>query len=170
MGAGRLREPKVGRALVGIAAAVMLSVTGSGRAAAQEGGHASAGAESPTGATTASARIEKPRARTVTGGTCRVLSNGTFGGVWGPSSLPVLAFTIGPGSAMADQMHASKSPFAGPGQYRSVIIAVYLGKSATEDAYYGLGTVTVNADRRTGSFALDDGSASGHWDCGRVLP
>lgn len=34
---------------------------------------------------------------------------------------------------------------------------------------YGLGTVAVNSDRRTGTFATDDGTALGSWDCGVSL-
>jgi hypothetical protein len=37
--------------------------------------------------------IEKPRPRTVTTGSCRILSDGTFSGTWGPADLPTLAFT-----------------------------------------------------------------------------
>jgi hypothetical protein len=43
------------------------------------------------------ATIEKPKTRTVTVGGCRILSDGTFSRTWGPSALPTLAFTIGPG-------------------------------------------------------------------------
>jgi hypothetical protein len=110
--------------------------------------------------------IEKPKPRTVTGGSCRILSDGTFSGNWGPSALPTLAFTIGPGSAMADQLHANKAKFTGPGTYKNEIIAVYLGKTALEDSYMGLGTVIINADKHSGKFALNDGSAAGHFDCG----
>jgi hypothetical protein len=110
--------------------------------------------------------IEKPKARTTTGGACRMVSDGTLSGVWGPSSLPTLAFTIGPASAMADAMHANKGRYTGPGKYPNVIIAVYLGKTALDDTYAGLGTVVLNADGHTGSFALNNGSASGHFDCG----
>jgi hypothetical protein len=110
--------------------------------------------------------IEKPKPRTVTGGFCRIVSDGTLSGNWGPSSLPTLAFTIGPGSAMADQMHANKGKFTGPGTYKNEIIAVYLGKTALQDSYMGLGTVIINADKHTGRFVLNDGSAAGHFDCG----
>ncbi len=68
---------------------------------------------------------------------------------------------------MADMMHANKGKYSGPGKYPNVIIAVYLGKTALEDTYAGLGTVTLNADGHTGSFALNNGSASGHFDCGQ---
>jgi hypothetical protein len=121
---------------------------------------ASAAAPQPT------AIIDKPKSRTVTGGFCRILSNDTFSGNWGPSSLPTLALTIGPGSAMADQLHANKAKFTGPGTYRNEIIAVYLGKTALEDSYLGLGTVVINQDKHSGTFSLNNGSAAGHFDCG----
>ncbi len=111
--------------------------------------------------------IEKPQARSVSGGYCRI-SEGTFGAVWGPDQLPLLAFTIGPKSAMADVMQADKRPFAGPGTYKNVVIAVYLGKTALDDAHAGLGTVTVNPDGRSGVFALNDGSTAGRWTCGTL--
>jgi hypothetical protein len=113
-----------------------------------------------------SATIEKPKARTVTAGGCRILSGDTFSGTWGPSALPVLALTIGPGSAMADQMHANKAKYGGPGRYTNEIVAVYLGKTALEDSYGGLGTIVIAADGHSGSFVLHDGTASGHFDCG----
>lgn len=113
------------------------------------------------------ATIDKPKSRTVTGGFCRILSNDTFSGNFGPnSSLPTLALTIGPASAMADQLHANKAKFTGPGTYKNEIIAVYLGKTALEDSYMGLGTVIINADKHSGTFSLNDKSAVGHFDCG----
>jgi hypothetical protein len=115
---------------------------------------------------TPTATIVKPKSRTVSGGICRLRDDGTLGGTWGPSALPVLAFTIGPGSAMADQMHANKAKYTGPGRYVDVIIAVYLGATATADSYGGLGTVVVNPDGRSGTFTLNDGTASGTWSCG----
>lgn len=115
----------------------------------------------------ATATITKPKARTVTGGVCRLAANGTFGGNFGPNaSLPTLALTIGPGAAMADQLHANKARFAGPGKYANEIIAVYLGKTALEDSYLGLGTIVISADGKSGTFSLNDNSASGTFDCG----
>ena len=123
--------------------------------------NASAAAPQPT------ATIDKPKSRTVTGGFCRVLSNNTFSGNFGPnSSMPTLALTIGPGSAMADALHANKANFTGPGTYKNEIIAVYLGKTALEHSYMGLGTVVINADKHSGTFTLNDKSAAGHFDCG----
>ena len=117
-------------------------------------------------APTPTATIQKPKARTVTGGTCRI-ANGTFGGNFGPNaSMPTLAFTIGPGAAMASQLHANTARYAGPGKYTNEIIAVYLGKTAIEDSYLGLGTIVVAADGKSGTFALNDKSASGTFDCG----
>lgn len=113
------------------------------------------------------ATIEKPKSHTVTGGFCRILNNNTFSGNFGPSSsLPTLALTIGPGSAMADALHANKAKFTGPGTYKNEIIAVYLGKTALEDSYMGLGAVVINADKHSGIFTLNDKSSSGHFDCG----
>ncbi len=110
--------------------------------------------------------INKPKSRTVSGGLCRIFGDSTFSGNWGPPSLPTLALTIGPSSAMAEPMHANKAKFTGPGAYRNEIIAVYLGKTSLEDSYIGLGTVLINSDGHTGTFTLNNGSAAGHFDCG----
>lgn len=116
----------------------------------------------------ASVTIETPKARTVTGGTCRILSTGTFIGAWGPADLPTLSFAIGPHTAMSDEMHASKAPFKGPGRYPNEIVAIYLGATALVDSFGGLGTVVFNADGHSGTFVTNDGKASGHFDCGAV--
>jgi hypothetical protein len=115
------------------------------------------------------ARIERPKVRSVAGAHCVNFHEGTLGGVFGRSELPLLAFTIGPKSAMADQMHASKAKFTGPGSYKNVVVMVYLGKTALEESYGGLGTITVNSDWRTGSFTLNNGTSKGTWDCGTVV-
>jgi hypothetical protein len=67
---------------------------------------------------------------------------------------------------MADQMHANKAKFTGPGIYKNEIVAVYLGKTALQDSYMGLGTIIINADGHSGKFTLNNGSAAGHFDCG----
>jgi hypothetical protein len=111
--------------------------------------------------------IQKPRTVTATGGRCLLKADGTLGVNIGPNSaMPTLALTIGPGSFMADQMNANKAKFTGPGKYENEIVAVYLGKTALEDSYKGLGTVTVAADGKSGTFELNDGKAAGSWDCG----
>jgi hypothetical protein len=113
------------------------------------------------------ATIQKPKALTVTGGGCQWKADGTLGVNIGPNAaMPTLALTVGPGAYMADQMHANKAKFTGPGRYINEIIAVYLGKTALEDSYIGLGTVTVAADGKSGTFALNDGQAAGTFDCG----
>jgi hypothetical protein len=115
----------------------------------------------------AKATLQKPKLLTVTGGRCLVKADGTLGVNIGPNpAMPTLALTIGPGAFMADQMHANKAKFAGPGKYDNEIVAVYLGKTALEDSYMGLGTVTVTKDGRSGTFALNDGKAAGTFDCG----
>ena len=114
-----------------------------------------------------SVTIEKPRSLKATGGTCRIHDDGTLGVNIGPNAaLPILALTIGPGAAMAEVMHANKAKFTGPGKYTNEMIALYLGRTALEDAHIGLGTVTIAADGKSGKFALNDGTASGSFDCG----
>jgi hypothetical protein len=114
------------------------------------------------------ATVDKPKSVTVTIGTCRILSDGTFSGNFGPTNLPTLAFSIGPHATMADAMHASKAPFNGPGKYDNVIVALYLGKTALQDSYGGLGSIVLNPDGHTGTFLLNDKTASGSFDCGAV--
>ena len=113
------------------------------------------------------ATIQKPKQLTVTGGLCRLTGDGSTLGVnVGPNpAMPVLALTVGPAAAMADALHANKTKFSGPGKYANEIVAVYLGKTALEDSYIGLGTVTVAADGKSGTFALNDGKAAGTFDC-----
>jgi hypothetical protein len=114
------------------------------------------------------AAIQKPKQQNAAGGTCRISGDGTTLGVnVGPNAaLPVLALTVGPGAAMADALHANKAKFTGAGKYKNEIIAVYLGKTALEDGYLGLGTVTIAADGKSGTFTLNDGKAAGSFDCG----
>jgi hypothetical protein len=127
-----------------------------------------AAAVAPLAAATPTATIQKPKAQTVTGGICRLTDDGSTLGVnIGPNAkMPTLALTIGPRSAMADALHANMAKFAGPGKYANEIVALYLGKTALEDSYMGLGTVTIAADAKSGTFALNDGKASGTFDCG----
>lgn len=114
------------------------------------------------------ATLQKPRPLTVTGGVCRLTADGSTLGVnIGPNaSLPTLALTVGPRAAMAEQLHANTAKFGGAGKYSNEIIAVYLGKTALVDSYLGLGTVTIGADGKSGSFVLNDSKAAGTFDCG----
>lgn len=101
------------------------------------------------------------------GGHCQLKADGTLGVNIGPNaSMPTLALTIGPDAFMSDEMHANKAKFTGPGKYANEIIALYLGKTALQDSYIGLGTVTVARDNKSGTFALNDGKATGSFDCG----
>src|SRR5262245_24934806 len=84
------------------------------------------------------ATIQKSKALTVTGGRCQMKADGTLGVNIGPNAaMPTLAFTIGPSAFMADEMHANKAKFTGPGKYANELIALYLGKTALEDSYIG---------------------------------
>jgi len=127
-----------------------------------------AAAVAPLAAAAPTATIQKPKAQSVTGGICRLTDDGSTLGVnIGPdATMPTLALTIGPRSAMADALHANTAKFAGPGKDANEIVALYLGKTALEDSYMGLGTVTIAADGKSGSFALNDGKAAGTFDCG----
>lgn len=121
----------------------------------------------PLAGAQAKVTVQKPKTLTANGGRCLLKSDGTLGVNIGPNpAMPTLALTIGPGAFMADQLHANKAKFAGPGRYDNEIVAVYLGKTALEDSYTGLGTVTVAADGKSGTFALNDGKAVGSFDCG----
>ena len=127
-----------------------------------------AGASVAAGAGQPSASVQKPRAVNVSGGLCRLATDGTLGVNIGPNaSMPTVALTIGPGAFMTDQKQ-NKAKFAGPGKYENELIALYLGKTAFEDTYGGLGTVTIAADGKSGTFALNDGKASGSFDCGSI--
>lgn len=125
-------------------------------------------AVAPLAAPTPTATIQKPKAQTATGGMCRLTDDGSTLGVnIGPNAkMPTLALTVGPRSAMADALHANTAKFVGAGKYANEIIALYLGKTALEDSYMGLGTVTIAADGKSGTFALNDGRAAGTFDCG----
>jgi hypothetical protein len=122
----------------------------------------------PLAASTPTATIQKPKAQTVSGGVCRITADGSTLGVnIGPNAaMPALALTVGPRAAMADAMHANTAKFAGPGTYTNEVMALYLGKTALEDSYMGLGTVTIAGDGKSGTFALNDDKASGAFDCG----
>jgi hypothetical protein len=108
----------------------------------------------------AGATLDKPVSLSVSGGYCESDGNGSVGANFGDA----LAFNIGPRTVgMPSMNHA---PFAGPGTYQHVIITGYPAKGV---AFGGLGSVTVNPDRRSGTFRTDDGKASGSWDCGTPL-
>lgn len=77
-----------------------------------------------------------------------------------------LSFTIGPLRDGMSPGQENNRPYSGPGKYTKIGIN---GKAANGKRFFGYGAVTVNADEQTGSFQLDNGSASGTWDCGHKL-
>lgn len=119
-------------------------------------------ATSGVAATKAGAKLVKPVAKTIDDGTCESDGQGTIGANFENA----VAFNIGPQTGGASVMKMNTAPYKGPGTYTRVIISGYPEKG---HSFLGLGTVVVNADRRTGTFATDDGKASGTWDCGEVL-
>jgi hypothetical protein len=116
----------------------------------------------PSTAAKGSATLQKPVALTVTGGGCESDGKGTVGANFGNA----LAFNIGPGTVGAKALGMSQARFVGPGTYRKVMISGYPAKGKV---FAGLGTVIVNDDRQTGTFATDDGTAAGSWNCGAPL-
>lgn len=110
----------------------------------------------------ASAKMVKPVAMTIDSGSCESDGEGSVGANFASS----LAFNIGPKTGGASIMKMNTAPYKGPGTYTEVIVSGYPSKG---HAFVGLGTVVVNSDRRTGTFATDDGKASGTWDCGAAL-
>ncbi len=77
-----------------------------------------------------------------------------------------LSFTIGPLRDGRSPGQENNKPYSGPGKYTNIGMN---GKAANGKHFFGYGTVTVNADEQTGTFQLNDGSASGTWDCGHKL-
>jgi hypothetical protein len=122
-------------------------------------GHAAPGVAAAAGA---SAKLVKPVAMSINSGACESDGEGTVGANFGNA----LAFNIGPKTGGANVLKMNTTPYKGSGTYTKVIISGYPGKGHT---FFGLGTVVVKADRRTGTFVTDDGKASGSWDCGEVL-
>jgi hypothetical protein len=116
------------------------------------------------------ARIEKPFQQQLTGAECYGGGGGKYAGNVGfgfPSrSNRVLAFTIGPLSDRLSPGQENNKPYEGAGTYANVGIAL---KSPNGKPIAGFGTITVNPDLQSGSFTLNDGSATGTWDCGHRL-
>jgi hypothetical protein len=110
----------------------------------------------------AGARIDKPVSLTVSGGSCENDGKGNIGASFGDA----LSFNIGPATAGGSFLGMSMARYRGPGAYHKVLISGYPDKA---HAFFGLGTIMVNADRQTGTFVTDDGTASGSWNCGTPL-
>ncbi len=116
------------------------------------------------------ARIEKPFQQQLSGAECYGGGGGKYAGdvAFGfPSRANrILAFTIGPLSDGFSPGQENNKPYAGAGAYTNVGITI---KSPQGKALTGFGTITVNPDQQSGSFAFNDGSAAGSWDCGHRL-
>jgi hypothetical protein len=115
------------------------------------------------------ARIDKPFKRQVTGAQCYG-GAGKYAGLiafgFPDRSTRALAFTLGPLRDGLSPGQENNKPYSGPGSYTNIGIS---GKSEDGKSFVGFGTITVNADEQTGTFKLDNGSASGIWDCGHQL-
>lgn len=121
----------------------------------------SSGAAEASGAV-GSAKIEKPVELSVPVGGCESDGEGTIGANFNNK----LAFNIGPKTGGADMLGMSKAPYKGAGTYTKAMITGFVD---AKNSFGGLGMIVFNADRRTGTFATDDGKASGTFDCGEAL-
>jgi hypothetical protein len=117
----------------------------------------------------AGARILAPFKREIAGAQC-YSGSGKYAGDVGfgfpDRSTRALAFTIGPLRDGYSPGQENNKPYAGPGKYTNIGIS---GKAEDGKTLAGFGVVIVNADEQTGTFRLNDGSASGSWNCGRKL-
>ena len=115
------------------------------------------------------ARIDKPFKRQVGGAECYA-GAGKYAGLiafgFPDRSTRALAFTIGPLKDALSPGQENNKPYSGPENYNNIGIS---GKSQDGKTFVGFGTITVNADEQTGTFKLDNDSASGTWDCGHKL-
>jgi len=100
------------------------------------------------------AKVDKPVSLNISGARCE-----SGDGEVGANFANVVSFVISP------RMVSPDSRFTGPGSYHALIV-VHPAKRVSVD---GLGTVIVNPDRKSGTFKLDDGRASGSWDCDTPL-
>ena len=115
------------------------------------------------------ARIDKPFKRQVNGAEC-YSGAGKYAGLvafgFPNRATRALAFSIGPLKDALSPGQENNKPYSGPGEYKNVGIA---GKSEDGKSFVGFGIITVDADEQSGTFRLDNGSASGTWDCGHKL-
>jgi hypothetical protein len=115
------------------------------------------------------ARIEKPFQQQLSGAECYSGAGSSAGNVgfgFPSRSNRVLAFSIGSLRDGLSPGQENNRAYDGAGSYPSVGIAL---KSPQGKILAGFGTITVNPDLQSGSFAFNDGSASGTWDCGHRL-
>jgi hypothetical protein len=128
-----------------------------------------AGTGGPGGVT-----FDRPVSGRISGAQCDASTDPNMPGVVGfgfPTrdvTTAALAFSIGPipGAAGAAIGADKNPPYTGPGTYSNIGMG---GKTPDGRPIAGVGTVVVNSDEQTGTFALSDNSASGTWDCGRKI-
>lgn len=136
---------------------------------------ASCTTSSPTGSspnpvlTQAGANIDHPFQAHIAGAVCLADGAASSPGLvrlgFPDLNRPSLIFALGPSPAVANQ---SRSPaYSGPGQYPHIAVT---GDAPTSHHFTGLATIVVNADDQSGTFALDDGSATGTWRCSHPIP
>ena len=146
-------ESRIGK--LGILAAVVLSTT------------AMFAFQKPAGQ--GGARIDKPFKRQVNGAEC-YSGAGKYAGLvafgFPNRATRALAFSLGPLKDALSPGQENNKPYSGPGEYKNIGIA---GKSEDGKTFVGFGTITVNSDEQSGTFRLDNASASGTWDCGHKL-
>lgn len=167
-GAARAAVTRHGGRTAAAIGTIALVVAALGAWSCSEGHAASAPATPARAAANADASrggatLVKPIALTVSGASCEDDGKGSIGATFGGGTL---AFNIGPATVGAAALGMSTAPYKGPGTYTKAIINGYVPKKV---GFGGLGTIVVHADRRTGTFATADGTASGTWDCGMVL-
>jgi hypothetical protein len=115
------------------------------------------------------ATIDKPVAMRLIGARCSDDGKGSIAAFFGPSpgaDAEKLGFNIGP---ILNVNLPHSRPYAGPGIYTGAQIAGIPVPHDYKTMFTDQGTVVVNADRQSGTFATDDGKAAGKWDCGTPL-
>jgi hypothetical protein len=131
---------------------------------------APAGTGGPGGVT-----FDKPTTGRISGAQCDASTDPSQPGVVGfgfPTrdvTSAALAFSIGPipGAAGAATGASQNPRYNGPGTYSNIGMG---GKTPDGRPIAGVGSVVVNADEQTGTWTLNDNSASGTWDCGKKIP
>ncbi|HEU5349426.1 MAG TPA: hypothetical protein VFU63_12520 [Ktedonobacterales bacterium] len=134
------------------------------------------GSQSTAAATSASnasggvggAHITKPFDHKVTGAQCYAgtgdnKGKAAFGFPDRDLTAAALAFTLGPLTDGSSPGQEHNAPYTGAGHYDNIGIVV---RPESGSPIIGFGVVTVNSDLQSGSFAMNNGSAAGTWDCG----
>jgi hypothetical protein len=177
--AGQPAATAAAQAVPTVAAAAQPAATAAAQAAptiaaAAAGAAATAGAPPVGTAGPGRVHFDRPVSGDVSGAQCEPSRTPQFPGVVGfgfPTrdvTTAALAFSLGPipGATGAATGADRNPPYTGPGTYTNIGMG---GKTPDGRPIAGIGTVTVNADEQTGTFALNDNSAAGTWDCGRRI-